>query len=131
MQSVWWHAHQISAECMMALTIQTAGGERVRSGATTPVLNQASPKTCPVWVASLLKQYQIVSCDCDIIMKMSKLLHHNIKCTERDSLHPSVFIARLQFVITSTNTLTANITSTLHNRTSTLEYAWQKIYAKN
>lgn len=41
---------------MMALTIQTAGGERFLSGPGVVILESAFPKACPVFVLSISLQ---------------------------------------------------------------------------
>ena len=45
---------QTRAECMMALRIQQAAGERERSGNCTLPLVVGWPRECPFWVASVL-----------------------------------------------------------------------------
>lgn len=54
-----WQEHQRNAECMRALIIQIAGGDKLLCGTKGAVLDVWLSRVCPVSVAVLVKQSEI------------------------------------------------------------------------
>lgn len=57
MASSLWQEHQRKAECMIALIMHITGDEIALSGAGGQVLEEGSPRVCPVRVASILEEF--------------------------------------------------------------------------